>query len=183
MLAPRDDIDTRLMLLWALQQDGPVAIRYARGQATTIGAAEGRDIARGEVLREGTDGNFLVVGPCAQACLDASDRLAEAGLSVGVVDARHIKPLDTTLVDGLLDRPVITVEENTLDGGFGSAVMEYVEGAGRLHELRIHRVGIPDVFSAQATRAEQLAAHDLDADGLFRRALAFLQQEVPQVVN
>ncbi len=183
VVAPRDDVDTHQMLLWALQQDGPVAIRYARGKAPTIGAAEGRDIARGEVLREGTDANFLVVGPCAQSCLDASDKLAEAGLSVGVVDARHIKPLDTAMVDDLLDRPLITVEENTLDGGFGAAVMEYVEGAGRLYELRIHRVGIPDVFSAQATRAEQLAAHDLDADGLFRRALAFLQQQVPQVVN
>jgi len=183
VLAPRDDVDTRLMLLWALKQDGPVAIRYARGKAPTIGTADGRDMDRGEVLREGTDGNFLVVGPCAQACLDASDQLAAAGLSVGVVDARHIKPLDTALVDGLLDRPIITVEENTLDGGFGSAVIEYVEGTGRLHELRIHRVGIPDVFSAQATRAEQLAAHDLDADGLFRRAQAFLQQEVPQAVN
>jgi len=183
VLAPRDDVDTRLMLLWALKQDGPVAIRYARGKAPTIGTADGRDMDRGEVLREGTDGNFLVVGPCAQACLDASDQLAAAGISVGVVDARHIKPLDTALVDGLLDRPIITVEENTLDGGFGSAVIEYVEGTGRLHELRIHRVGIPDVFSAQATRAEQLAAHDLDADGLFRRAQAFLQQEVPQAVN
>lgn len=183
VLAPRDDVDTRLMLLWALKQDGPVAIRYARGKAPTIGTAEGRDMGRGEVLREGTDGNFLVVGPCAQACLDASDQLAAAGLSVGVVDARHIKPLDRELVDGLLDRPIVTVEENTLDGGFGSAVIEYVEATGRLSELRIHRVGIPDVFSAQATRAEQLAAHDLDADGLFRRAQAFLQQEVPQAVN
>ncbi len=183
VLAPRDDVDTKQMLLWALKQDGPVAIRYARGKAPTIGAREGRDITQGEVLREGTDGNFLVVGPCAQPCLDAAERLAKEGHSFGVVDARHIKPLDTALLDTLLDRPIITVEENTLEGGFGAAVMEYFETIDRLQELRIHRVGIPGVFSKQASRSEQLAAHDLDAGGLYRRALAFLQQEIPHAIS
>jgi 1-deoxy-D-xylulose-5-phosphate synthase len=184
VLAPRDDVDTKLMLQWALTQDGPVAIRYARGKAPTIGSAEGRDVTRGEVLREGTDGNFLVIGPCARACLEAAAKLeAEAGVSMGVVDARHIKPLDTDLLDSLVDRPLITVEENTLDGGFGAAVIEYFDRSDRLNDLRIHRIGIPDVFSKQATRDEQLAAHDLDAPGLYRRAQAFLQREIPHAVN
>jgi len=181
--APRDDLDTKLLLHWALRQGGPVAIRYARGPAPAIGPATGRDISRGEVLREGTDGNFLAVGPCAAACLEAADRLAEAGYSFGVVDARHIKPLDAALLDSLVDRPIVTVEENTLDGGFGAAVMEYFERAERLHELRIHRVGIPDVFSPQATRNEQLADHDLDANGLFRRAQALLERLAPHSVG
>ena len=92
-----------------------------------------------------------------------------------VADARWIKPLDSALLDRIADRPIITVEENTLDGGFGSAVMEYFEKTGRLGNLRIHRIGIPDVFSAQATREEQLADHGLDAEGMHRTVLAFLK--------
>lgn len=183
ILAPRDDVDTRLMLHWALQQDGAVAIRYARGKAPTIGDANGRDVSRGEILRDGADGNFLAVGPCIKSCLQAADRLAEDGFSIGVVDARFVKPLDGPLLDSLLDRPIITVEENTLAGGFASAVMEYAADAGRLHELRLHRMGIPDVFSEQATRDEQLAAHDLHADGLYQSAREFLKVQAPEAVN
>lgn len=177
--APRDEMDTKLMLKWALKQDGPVAIRYARGKAPNIGAAEGRDISRGEVLREGSDATLLVLGPCAAACLKAADRLEQDGFSVGVADARHVKPLDTELLDALADRPIITVEENTLDGGFGSAVLEYFDLAGRTQDVRLHRIGIPDVFSEQATRDEQLAAHDLDADGLYRATRSYLQNLAP----
>ena len=177
--APRDEVDTRLMMHWALQQDLPVAVRYARGKAPIIGKPDGRDVTRGEILREGTDATLLVVGPCAGACLVAAERLEQQGFSVGVADARHIKPLDAELLDTLVDRPIITVEENTLDGGFGSAVLEHFEKRGRLHELRIHRIGIPDVFTEQATREEQLSFHDLDADGLYRTALRYLQQLSP----
>lgn len=183
VLAPRDSLDTELMMHWALQQDGAVAIRYARGKAPIIGPEEGRDITRGEILREGTDATFLVIGPCAQACLDAAESLAADGFSVGVADARFIKPLDTGLLDSLVDRPIITVEENTLEGGFGSAVMEYFADAGRLHELRIHRMGIPGIFSEQATRNEQLAAHNLHAAGLHTEALAFLKELATQGVS
>lgn len=177
--APRDEMDTRLMLKWALEQDAPVAIRYARGKAPNIGATEGRDIARGEMLREGSDATLLVLGPCASACLKAAERLEKDGFSVGVADARHVKPLDADLLESLADRPIITVEENTLDGGFGSAVLEYFDLRGRTNDLRLHRIGIPDVFSEQATREEQLAAHDLDPDGLYRATRAYLQNLAP----
>ena len=167
------------MLKWALKQDLPVALRYARGKAPNIGNTESRDVTRGEILREGTDATFLVIGPCAAACLNAAERLEAEGLSIGVADARHIKPLDANLVESLADRPIITVEENTLDGGFGSAVLEHFDKIGHLGDLRIHRIGIPDVFSEQATRDEQLSFHELDADGLCRAAKVYLQGLVP----
>ncbi len=175
VMAPRDDVDTRLMVLWALGQDMPAAVRYARSEAPTIGETAGRDITRGEILREGADAVLLTVGPCAGAALRAAEMLQADGYAVAVADARWIKPLDSALLDRIADRPIITVEENTLDGGFGSAVMEYFEKTGRLGNLRIHRIGIPDVFSAQATREEQLADHGLDAEGMHRTVLAFLK--------
>ena len=184
VLAPRDDVDTREMVLWALRQDRPIAIRYARGKAPTIGAIEGRDITSAEVLREGADAHFLAAGPCARACLEAAQRLEQdAGLSVGVVDARWVKPLDIQTIAPLLDRPLITVEENTTAGGFGSAVLEYAAETDRLEQLRIKMVGIPDTFSEQATRDQQLAAHGLDADGLYETASAFLHSAIPQTVK
>lgn len=171
VLVPRDDLDTILMLQWALQQKGPVALRYARGKAPTIGGpAHTRDIQHGEILRHGEDAFFLCAGPCTGAALEAAIRLEAEGLSIGVADARFVKPIDADLLDALAGHPLITVEENTLEGGFGSAVLEYYANTGRLEGLRIHRVGIPDVFCPQATRNEQLADYGLNADGLYRAA-------------
>ena len=164
--APRDDVDTELMLRWALGQDGPTALRYARGEAPTIGPAEGRDRTRGELLREGADAALLTVGPSAGTALQAAEQLQTEGISVAVADARWVKPLDTGLLDSLSDRPIITVEENTLEGGFGSAVLEHFEKTGRMNGLRLKRLGIPDVFSEQATREEQVEMHRLDVNGL-----------------
>ena len=164
--APRDDVDTRLMVRWALLQSGPVAMRYARSEAPTIGFAEGRDITRGELLREGTDAVLLTVGPGAGVALHAAELLQAEGISAAVADARWIKPLDGALIDSLRDRAILTVEENTLDGGFGSAVLEHFERTGQMNGLRLRRLGIPDVFSEQATREEQLEMHNLDAKGI-----------------
>jgi len=164
--APRDDVDTELMLRWALRQEGPVALRYARSEAPTIGPADGRDISHGQLLREGTDIVLLTVGPSAGVALQAAELLEAEGVSVAVADARWVKPLDAEFIESLCDRPVITVEENTLDGGFGSAVLEHFEKKGQVGKLRIRRIGIPDVFSEQATREEQIEMHRLDTSGL-----------------
>jgi 1-deoxy-D-xylulose-5-phosphate synthase len=172
--APRDGVDTGLMVRWALAHKGPVALRYARSEAPTIGAAEGRDITRGELLREGSDAVLLTVGPSAGEALRAAELLQSQGVSVAVADARWIKPLDGALLDSLHDRPILTVEENTLDGGFGSAVLEYFEKAGQINGLRLRRLGIPDVFSEQATREEQIEMHALDATGLCAAVRALL---------
>lgn len=172
VLAPRDDVDTRLMLLWSLQQPGPVALRYARGAAPTIGDAEGRDITRGEILREGSDGYFLSIGPVVQNCLAAAELMKERhGLSFGVADARWIKPLDTDLLDRIKHLPIVTVEENTVVGGFGSAVLEHFQRSGSLQEIRLEMAGFPDAFLEHGTRDEQLTEIGLDPTGLAATAM------------
>ena len=181
--APRDAIDTALMLDWALAQDTPVAVRYARDKAPAIGNPEGRDVSRAETLREGGDVCFLCIGPCCAQAMEAAARLEEEGIAAGVIDARHVKPLDTDMLDTIANQPILTVEENTLDGGFGSAVLEYFANQGRLDGLRIHRMGVPDVFSEHATRAEQLANHDLDAEGLAKATRTLLGAFVSPAVK
>ena len=180
LLAPRDNEDLRLALHWALKQSGPTALRYARTKGPLIGSAKDRDITRGEILRYGTDAYFLSTGPIASTCLQVAEALEAAGVSIGVADARYIKPLDTALIDTIAHLPIITVEENTLAGGFGSAVMEYFEVNGRLQEVSIRRIGIPDRFLPHATRAEQLEDAGLGADSLERVARDVLSNLIAQ---
>jgi 1-deoxy-D-xylulose-5-phosphate synthase len=138
---------------------------------------------QGELLRPGADAVLLGVGPVLGACLAAADKLDTEGISVGVADARWVKPLDTALIDRLAGLPIITVEENTLEGGFGSAMLEYLERRGALADTRIHRIGFPDRFIPHATRDEQLADQGLDARGIARTVRVFLAQHAPQPVK
>lgn len=183
ILVPRDDLDLAAMLRWSLKQPFPVVLRYARGQAPTIGAPHDRDVTRGEVLREGKEATILAIGPIVSACLGAADKLAAAGISVGVADARSVKPLDAALLEHLADTPIITVEENAIEGGFGSAVLEFYEQRGRVQEVRLLRLGFPDRFMEHATREEQLEEVGLSADGIYRSVCAFLGVQAPEPVK
>ena len=182
VMAPRDDLDLQAMMHWALAQGKPVAIRFARSKAATIGSEGERDVTKAEMLREGEHGYLLSVGPCAAACLHAADMLEKEGVSIGVADMRFIKPLDAGMLDRLSHLPLITVEENTLEGGFGSAVMEYFEGQGRLRDVAIRRLGFPDQFIPQATRDEQLRDVGLDAFSIAERVRQFIGSSAPHPV-
>jgi 1-deoxy-D-xylulose-5-phosphate synthase len=178
LMAPRDDLDMRSMLHWSLTQNGPVGVRYARGAAPTIGEAEGRDITRGEILREGADGYFLAIGPVISNCLAAAEALSrDYSLSIGVADARWIKPLDAELLDRIKHLPIVTVEENTVLGGFGSAVLEHFQREGCLHEIRMTMAGFPDAFIEHGTRDEQLRDIKLDPISLAETARSLVQPQ------
>jgi 1-deoxy-D-xylulose-5-phosphate synthase len=176
ILAPRDALDLKQMLHWALKQDGPVAIRYARSAAPTLGEAKERDVTRATLLREGTDGAFFALGPAVAPSLEAAALLAEEGLEVAVADARLVKPLDTDMLRRLARRPMVTVEENSVVGGLGTAVMEWAEDEGLLGELRLARAGFPDRFLDHAPRAEQLEEIGLEAHRLAEKMRALLHR-------
>ena len=173
--APRDAEDLRAMLFWALQQQCPVVLRYPRDKARLIGSLQDRDITRAEWLRQGGDATFLCIGTTSAWCLSAAQILAGEGIQCAVVDARFVKPLDTAMLKELAGRPVITVEESTIVGGFGAAVMEYFEETHVLSETPVLRLGIPDRFVEHGTREEQLADAGLDAQSIARKAIEFLR--------
>ena len=169
-LAPADETDLVPMLQWALKQSGPVAIRYPRANAETLPRSGGvQPIERGkaEVLLDGDDGCFLAFGTTATACVAAAKNLREDGLNFGVISARFVKPLDTKTVFGAIENLplVVTVEEGTLEGGFGSAVLEAANAAG-LDTRNVVRRGYPDKFIEHGDRNELLADMGLDAKGL-----------------
>jgi 1-deoxy-D-xylulose-5-phosphate synthase len=152
-MAPRDEAMLPAMLRTALAyDDGPIALRYPRGEGVGVPVpppAEIRaiEIGRGEILREGSRVALIGYGTGVQKALEAADLLAEHDLSVTVADARFAKPIDVELMTRLAAEHelLVTVEEGVLAGGFGSAVWEELNDRGIEHP-RIVRIGLPDRY-------------------------------------
>ena len=184
--APMDENDLQHLIYTAYKHPGPFAIRIARGMATGAPMDENLKelpLGRGTVVREGSDVVIFGLGKTAAAALDAADQLAEYGVACGVVNPIFVKPLDVSL---LLDaarstRRIVTVEENVLAGGFGSAVLEALSEA-RLEDVQVHRIGMPDYFIEHGTAADQRHRLQLDAEGIAQRILtAFFPEKVPTI--
>ena len=171
VMAPSNASELREMLAWAVSCDGPVAIRYPRGEAPE-GAGEAMvpvQSGRSEVVIEGEGIAFLAVGSMNGPCREAVGRLAGEGLHPTLVNVRFVKPMDTELLDRLARTHslVITVEENTLCGGYGSAVCAYMESSHP--EVRVVSMGIPDRFIPHGKPEDLLSEIGLDADGIVKR--------------
>jgi 1-deoxy-D-xylulose-5-phosphate synthase len=190
VMAPKDEDELRHMLATALASDRPAALRYPRGNGygvPMVGPPRALPVGKAEVLRTGRDGLVWAIGTMASEALRAAERLAsETGLDLTVVNARFVKPLDTELLAAQI-RPgsrLMTVEENALAGGFGSAVEETVM-ALRVPDVAIERLGIPDEFQPHGSQEILRARLDLDVEGIMRRARAFFPKIVagPQPVR
>jgi 1-deoxy-D-xylulose-5-phosphate synthase len=152
-MAPRDEAMLVRMLRTALlYDDGPIALRYPRGEGVGVPLPQRPDaieIGTGEILREGERVALLGYGTGVGRALEAADILAEHGLVVSVADARFAKPIDAGLAAQLAAEHelLVTVEEGVLAGGFGSAVWESLTDAGvGASGIRILRVGLPDRY-------------------------------------
>ena len=153
LMAPRDEAQLVHMLRTALSyDDGPIALRYPRGAGEGVelpDAPVAIEIGRGEVLREGERVAFLGYGFGVPVALGAASLLAEAhGVQATVADARFAKPLDGELIASLVAEHdvLVTVEENVLAGGFGSAVVEHLSDHDLAGEARVMRFGLPDRY-------------------------------------
>jgi 1-deoxy-D-xylulose-5-phosphate synthase len=175
-VAPRDEVELRRAMATALEAEGPFAYRYPRGNGLGLDCsrpAEPLPVGRGEKLREGNDGVIVAVGVCVHEALEAARTLEAEGLSLAVVDGRFIKPLDRELICAEAQRTgtVVTVEENVLQGGFGSAVLEMLQEEGLAP--KVLRIGLPDAFIEQGSQQELRAAHGLDAEGIAEQIRRF----------
>jgi 1-deoxy-D-xylulose-5-phosphate synthase len=168
VMAPGDAQDVPQMLDFALHHASPCAIRYPKASASLIQREVATmELGRAEVLRWGPDGVILCCGALLHDCVQAANTLRQQGLNIGVVNARFAKPVDQEIVSRAIRECsfVVTVEEGTLLGGFGSAVLEVASHQG-LDTSRITRLGIPDQFIEHGERAELLADLRLDAPGI-----------------
>jgi 1-deoxy-D-xylulose-5-phosphate synthase len=152
LMAPRDEaMLVRMLRTATLWDEGPIALRYPRGEAEGIplpDRPEPIDVGRGELLREGERVAFLGYGYGVPLALGAAARLEEHGVDATVADARFAKPLDVDLATSLADEHdvLITLEENVLAGGFGAAVLESLADRDALGETRVLRFGLPDRY-------------------------------------
>lgn len=170
VMVPKDEDELQHMLYTALNLDGPAALRYPRGRGLGVPLAEEPrllPVGQGEVLREGKDLAILAVGPLVYEALAAADDLVARGIEAAVVNARFVKPLDRELILSLARRTgfVITVEEHTTVGGFGSAVLELLAAEG-VRDVAVLCLGIPDVFVGHGRPADLRARFGLDARGI-----------------
>ncbi len=171
------------MLFTALSLDGPSAVRYPRGSGLGVPMdqiLEPLALGKGELLREGKDGAILAVGNMVHPAQQAAAALALEGVDLAVMNVRFVKPLDRDLILSLAATGfLVTAEENVLQGGFGTSILELLEQCG-VTGVRVLRLGYPDSFVEQGEQAELKAAYGLDATGIarsIRKARGQAQQE------
>jgi 1-deoxy-D-xylulose-5-phosphate synthase len=182
MVAPRDEIELKRAMLSASKSTGPYAYRYPRGSGFNLDEPESiTPLVTGsaETMRAGSDATIIALGPCVYTALKSAENLAAEGFDIGVVDARFLKPLDeeTIITCAQNSGGIITLEENVLAGGFGSAVMEVLEQ----HEIvtSIKRIGLPDRFIEQGTQDELRSIYALDSEGVAKTVRHFVSSLSP----
>ena len=179
LMAPKDEDELRRILLTAIQyEDGPIAFRYPRGTGYGVPLEEEirpLEIGRGEVLREGKDVLILALGSTVYPSLQAAALLDAEGIGVTVVNSRFVVPLDEELVGDLVGRHrvLMTVEENVVAGGFGSAVLEFLHARGA-SPPRAHCLGIPSGFVEHSPQAVLRKKYRLDPAGIVQEVRAAL---------
>ncbi|KAB2951685.1 1-deoxy-D-xylulose-5-phosphate synthase [Heliorestis acidaminivorans] len=149
VMSPKDENELQHMLYSAYKLNSPVAIRYPRGQGLGVPldqVLQELPYGQGEVLQEGQDLLIIAIGTMVQPAVEAAQLLAGKGIEVTVINGRYIKPLDSDLIlsKARSISHVLTVEENVLDGGFGSAVQELLQD--QQVECKVRRIGIPDSY-------------------------------------
>jgi len=170
VMAPGDELDVVPMLQFALGHAGPASLRYPKANLEKVERGfTPIELGQAEILEWGADGAIIAFGSLLPTCVKAAEKLRGEGLEIGVINARFAKPLDKlTVLRAVEECPVVvTVEEGTLEGGFGSAVLEAANSAG-LDTRHIVRLGIPDRFIEHGERGELLADLGLDVNGICR---------------
>ena len=181
LMAPKDENELRHMLKTAIYSDVPMALRYPRGSGFGVlqdSELKCLEIGTGEILAEGTDATIIAIGGTVYPACEAAEKLKSQGISAGVVNARFVKPLDAALILAVARATgrIVTVEENVLQGGFGSAVLELLHD-NNLQDVRIRRLGISDCFVEQGSQVQLRRDVGIDAEGIAAAVTTLLRRE------
>ncbi|WP_372629683.1 1-deoxy-D-xylulose-5-phosphate synthase [Cohnella sp.] len=174
IMMPKDENELRNMLRTAIDYDGgPIAVRYPRIEGVGVEYDERMtaiEIGTWETVRDGDYAAVLAIGPMVQVAEDAADLLKREGINVRVVNARFVKPLDQQMLLSLAKErlPIMVVEEGAVQGGLGSAILEFYALQG-VQPASVHLAGIPDLFVEHATVKEQREEVGLTAESLAQR--------------
>lgn len=181
IMAPKDENELRHMLKTAVDYDGPVSVRYPRGSGVGVEISEpmhSLPIGKAEVLREGKNVCLWAIGSMVQSALQVAAKLAEQGISAGVVNMRFAKPLDKELLLAHAAQygKIVTLEEGALQGGVGSAVLETLNEAKILQQCRVLTLGIPDEFVLHGDKKLLMKDLGLDVDAIVAKTIAMVKE-------
>jgi len=183
LMSPKDDIEFKYMLGLALNHKGPVAIRYPRGKVPVqdqgAKSFDGFKIGESEILKQGKDIALIAVGNTVYPSLNVAERIEKEGFSVMVINARFVKPLDRNLISSVASvvPRIVTIEDNILQGGFGSAILEFLNKTEFSH-IKIKRLGMPDKFIEQGSQEELRRIYGLDEEGIYTAVLSLLHEPI-----
>ncbi len=178
LMSPKDGEELRQMIYSAYMYNKPTAIRYPRGKAYGSKTSKGFEeipIGKWEKLREGNDLAIIACGNTVYPSIHAAEELAGEGIQCAVINGRFIKPMDK---DMLFDtacsiKRILTVEENTLIGGFGSGIMELLSKEGI--DASVRRLGMPDMFLAHGAQETLRGKIGLTSEGIKNTILQWLK--------
>lgn len=180
IMAPKDENELRHMLATAVNFNGPIALRYPRGSGLGVEITEPLHtlpIGKAEEIKTGSDVCLWAVGSMVDEAVKAAEALAEQGISAGVVNMRFVKPLDTELLvkTALQCKNIVTLEEGTVEGGAGSAVLEELNDNGLVGKVKVLNLGIPDKYIPHGDKKLLLRDIGLDQGSIVKRIAEFLK--------
>jgi 1-deoxy-D-xylulose-5-phosphate synthase len=179
VMAPADESEMRNMIYTAVEYDGPIALRYPRGAGEGVPIHKEfhlMKIGKGALLREGKDVALLAVGRMVGVAQKAADLLEAEGIAASVANMRFVKPLDEELLAQLAvkTKAFVTLEENAAEGGFGSAVAEYLEQKG-WNDVSLKIIGLPDEFIEHGKPQTIREKYGLDPAGVAETVATFME--------
>jgi 1-deoxy-D-xylulose-5-phosphate synthase len=177
-MAPKDENELSHMIHAAFSISHPVAIRYPRGKGLGVPLdQEVKEIPVGkaEIIKQGEDAAIFAIGSTVYPAIEASEMLEKEGIKCSVINSRFIKPIDKDCVLEFAEKTkrIITVEENVIQGGFGSAILEEIQDLDK--DLNIINLGIPDTFVEHGPQNVLRAKYQIDAQGIYNTVKKMLE--------
>lgn len=183
IMSPKDANELKSMIEIALNHNGPIAIRYPRAKTSysdnTFETPVKFRLGESEIVSTGKDVAIIAIGNTVLPALNAARRLEKEGITVMVLNARFVKPLDEKMIKNIVNTipRIITVEENVIQGGFGSAILEFLNKE-EVASVRLKRLGIPDVFIEQGSQEELRKIYGLDEEGIYNAVISILKEPI-----
>jgi 1-deoxy-D-xylulose-5-phosphate synthase len=180
--APMDELDLRNLLYTAqLKKHGPFSIRYPRGRGNYPDwkkAFKTIPIGKGRIIREGSDIAILSIGSAGNLVSEALSKLDHLGISAAHYDMRFVKPIDEDMLHEVFSKfnAILTVEDGVIQGGFGSAVLEFM--ADNEYSSKIRRLGIPDKFIEQGSSLDLFKECGFDADSIVKEVKVLVGKKI-----
>ncbi len=179
LMMPKDEIEASQMIDLAFSHEGPIALRYPRGNVKGLkqeGTSEILEYGKWELMAEGDDMTIISFGPTLDLALEASDTLKDAGIKAGVVNARFLKPMDHQMLNTLggNGKPILTVEESMLTGGLGNMIASYL--ADNDYNNALHRIGIDNEYIEHGDVGKLLEDIGITAENIVLQSKLLMEQ-------